>query len=144
MSDLMYMLRRCLWEFLKSKDWSKPFLLESAEPGGPRVGNLPQLPASRPWIHAPHSQSHSPRPPARCLIWQLFYLGAGQGQALTTHPPCTLCWFTPGTQALCSWICGYEPFMGQQSLWYQDELAREVLEFHKLWCSLRVCAAVIM
>lgn len=56
MSDLMYILRRCLWEFLKSKGWSP--LRECW------VSWLqPWLPASRPWIHVSHPQSHSPWPP---------------------------------------------------------------------------------
>lgn len=72
MSDLIYILGRRLWEFLKSQDWNKPFLLGSAESGSPRVRNLPQLSASRPWIHVPHSQSHSPWSPG-----QVPHLSAG-------------------------------------------------------------------
>lgn len=62
-SDLMYALARCLWEFLKSKSWSKPLLLESAQsesPGGEpamapclQTMNEPYAPLSEPFCLAP-------------------------------------------------------------------------------------------
>ena len=80
MSDLIYMLGKCLCPALKSKGWSQSSLLGSAESGSPRGESLPQLPAPAPCIQEPHSQRHAPPwPPGH-----------------VAHLPAGLAWCWPG------------------------------------------------